>query len=226
MQYGFWGLTILLDIIAAAVGARAEGWNLHPEHFGERHGLFVIIALGETLIVAAGGVTGVQWTSDLIAVAILAVAITCGLWWSYFTRAKPELDHALETCRGAEQSTLARDVFSLAHFPMLCGVVAYALAVEEAIAHPGDPLPLEVRAALAVGVALFVGGMALAMWRATRRLLLARVIVTAAAAIAVLAVTSVAPSVTLAIALVGTTIIAALEQRVGSPTVSPQGNTS
>ncbi len=222
MQYGFWGLTILLDIVAAAVGGRAEGWNLHPEHFGERHALFVIIALGETLIVAAGGVTGAQWTGDLIAVAILAVAITCGFWWSYFTRAKRELDHALESRRGAEQSSLARDVFSLAHFPMLCGVVAYALAVEEAVAHPSEPLALEVRAALAVGVALFIGGMAVAMWRATGRMLLARVLVTVGVAIAVLVVTRVAPSVTLGIVLVGTTTIAALEQRVSSPTVSPQ----
>jgi low temperature requirement protein LtrA len=222
MQYGFWGLAILLDVIAAAVGGRAEGWNLHPDHFGERYGLFVIIALGETLIVAAGGVTSAQWTGDLIAVAILAVAITCSLWWSYFAHAKPELDHALESRRGAEQSALARDVFSLAHFPMLCGVVAYALAVEEAVAHPSEPLPLEVRAALAVGVALFVGGMAVAMWRATGRLLLSRVLVTAGVAIAVLVVTGVAPSVTLGMVLVGTTTIAALEQRVSSPIVSPQ----
>ena len=152
----------------------------------------------------------------------MAVAITCGFWWSYFTRAKPELDHALESRRGAEQSTLARDVFSLAHFPMLCGVVAYALAIEEAIAHPSEPLALEVRAALAGGVALFVDGMAVAMWRATGRLLLARVFVTVGVAIAVLVVTRVAPSVTLGIVLVGTTTIATLEQRVSSPTVSPQ----
>jgi low temperature requirement protein LtrA len=74
-QYWFWGLAILLDVVAAAVGGQAEGWNLHPDHFGERHCLFVIIALGETLIVAAGGVTDAVWTADLVAVAILAVAI-------------------------------------------------------------------------------------------------------------------------------------------------------
>ena len=52
--YWLWGLAILLDIIAAMVAGRAEAWNLHPDHFGERHGLFVIIALGESLIVAGG----------------------------------------------------------------------------------------------------------------------------------------------------------------------------
>jgi low temperature requirement protein LtrA len=58
------------------------------EHFGERHGLFVIIALGETLIVVASGVTAALGTNQLLAVAILAVAVTCSLWWSYFPRIK------------------------------------------------------------------------------------------------------------------------------------------
>ena len=59
-QLVLWGSVFFLDQVAASVGANQEGWNIHPEHFSERHGLFVIIALGETLIVAAGGVAGVQ----------------------------------------------------------------------------------------------------------------------------------------------------------------------
>ena len=63
MQYWLWAAAIVLDLIAGAIGGRLEGWNLHPEHFAERHGLFVIIALGETLIVAAARVSGASWTS-------------------------------------------------------------------------------------------------------------------------------------------------------------------
>jgi low temperature requirement protein LtrA len=216
-QYWFWGFAIVLDVIAAAVGGQAEGWNLHPEHFSERHGLFVIIALGETLIVAAIGVTGASWTGHLAVVAVLAVAITCGLWWSYFVRMKPMLDGALEASRGAGQSMMARDVFSLVHFPMMCGVVAYAVAVEEAIAHPVDPLPLDGRLALAIGLALFAGGMAVAVWRATRRLLHPRLIITATTVIALVAVNGVAPLITLTIAFVGIAAIAILEQRMITP---------
>jgi low temperature requirement protein LtrA len=216
IQYWFWGTAILLDVIAAAIGGRAEGWNIHPDHFGERHSLFVIIALGETLIVAASGVTDASWTGDLLAVAVLAVAIICGLWWSYFPRAKPVLDEALASRQGAEQSMMARDVFSLIHFPMLCGVIAYAVAVEEALAHPGDPLPLAGRIALAVGLALFVGGMAVAIWRATRHLLLFRVVLIVGTAIAVAAVAGVAVLYTLAIAFVGIAIIIVAEHRVAN----------
>ena len=213
LQLVFWGITIALDLVAAAISGQREGWNLHPEHFSERHGLFVIIALGETLIVAAGGVTGAEWTSDLVIVAILAVAITCGLWWSYFTRAKPALDHALETHKGVAQSLLARDAHTLVHFVMLCGVIAYAVAVEEVIAHPHDPLHLDGQLALGLGVLLFVGGMALALWRATRHLLLPRVLIALVTAVLVVVVSGVAPAFSLAIVLVGVVAIAIIEQR-------------
>lgn len=109
MQYWFWGFAIILDIIAALVEGQLEGWNLHPGHFGERHGLFVIIALGETLIVAGGGVIGEIWTSDLIGVAVLTVAITCGLWWSYFPKVKPLLEQALASSRDSGQTMMARE---------------------------------------------------------------------------------------------------------------------
>jgi low temperature requirement protein LtrA len=216
-QYLIWGLTILLDVVAAAVGANVEGWDLHPAHFVERHALFVIIALGESLIVTAAGVTGGGWTSDLMLVATLAVAVTCALWWSYFTRAKPELERALEDSSGAAQSTMARDAFSLMHFPMLCGVVAYGAAVAEAVAHPAEPFAVEWRGALALGLVLFVGGMALAMWRATGKVLTARVVVTLLTAAAVVMVERVTPFVSLALAFVGIAVVCAIEQRAELP---------
>ena len=212
-QYWLWGMAILLDVIAAAVGGQSEGWDLHPEHFAERHGLFVIIALGESLIVAAGGVTGTAWDRDTVMVAVLAVAITSAFWWTYFTRAKPLLDHALAARRGSAQSMLARDVFSLTHFPMLCGIIAYAVAIEEAVSHPADPLGLATRIALALGVLLFVGGMGIAVWQCTRRVLQPRVLLTTVTAAAIVVISGVHPAVTLAVAFLGATVIAVWEQR-------------
>jgi low temperature requirement protein LtrA len=212
-QYWLWGAAILLDIIAAAIGGRKQGWNLHPEHFGERHGLFVIIALGETLIVAASGLSGVELSGPPIAAAILSVGITCGLWWIYFTRTKPALDHALESRKDVEQSTMARDVFSLLHFPMLCGIIAYAFAIEEAMRHPTEPLHSDVRAALAFGIFLFTGGMNVAMWRAGGPRLLPRLLITAGISAAVLLVHAVAP-VSLMIVLLGISAIAVIEERM------------
>lgn len=222
LQYLFWGLAIILDIVAASIGANTDGWNLHPEHFSERHGLFVIIALGETLIVAAGGVTGAEWTVELLQVAVLAVAVTCALWWSYFPRAKPALDAALEENSGATLSSMARDVFSLLHFPMLCGVIAYALAIEEVIAHPSEPLAVTGRLALAIGLIFFVGGMATAIWRATNRILWPRLILTTVAVIPIMMLTEISPLITILIAFVAVALIAIVEQWFGASTLASQ----
>lgn len=214
-QYWIWGLAILLDISAAAAGAADENWNLHPEHFAERHALFVIIALGETLIVAAIGLTGAQWTGQLIIVVVLAVAITCALWWSYFTRAKPALDRALESAHGAQQSTMGRDVFSLLHFPMLCGVIAYAAAIEEAVAYPERPFAAGARFALAAGLALFLGAMVLAIRRAIRQLLRVRLVFALMTAVAIMIATGLAPAAILAVAFVGVAAVCVWEQSAG-----------
>jgi low temperature requirement protein LtrA len=178
-QYALWGVAIVLDVVAAAIAGRAETWNLHAEHFAERHGLFVIIALGETLIVAAVGVTGAAWTRDLIMVGVLGVAVVCGLWWSYFGDAKPALDRAFESCPAGARAGMARDAFSLAHFPLICGVIAFAVALESVVAHPSEPLSLATRAAFGISMLLYGGGMVLAMWRATGRVLWLRLAVQA-----------------------------------------------
>jgi low temperature requirement protein LtrA len=209
--YTFWSLAILLDIIAAAIGGQSEHWDLQPEHFAERHGLFVIIALGETLIVAATGMEGDTWTRSALAVATLSVAITCSLWWTHFTRAKLELDEALETARGSARSEMARDAFSLLHFPMLCGIIAYAAALEHALAHPTEPFAIQTRLALALGLTLFVGGMSVSLWRCTRRINYRRLFIIGATALAIVAVAGAPPVVTLFIALLGVSAVAASE---------------
>jgi low temperature requirement protein LtrA len=189
--YWLWGLAVVLDLVAAGVGGQLEGWNLHPEHFVERHGLIVIIALGETLIVAAAGLVGAARTPVAISTAVLAVAIACGLWWSYFRHARQALEQALAAAEGNARSRLARDVFSVLHFPMLCGVVAIAAATEAALARPEQILATDLRAALGAGAALFVCGTAAGLWRAARRTLPWRWALAPVAAFAVVALNTV-----------------------------------
>ena len=211
-QYGLWGAAIVLDVVAAAVAGRRARWDLRPGHFAERHGLIVIIALGETLIVAAAGLTGAAWSWKLAAIAVLAVGTTCALWWSYFAEARPTLEHALAATSPAREAALARDAFSLWHFPMLSGLVAYALAVEEAIAHPATPLPLEARAVLGLGVMLFVGGTGLAVRRATGEVLVPRLGVIALTGVAVVALAGVPPAASLGVAFAGVAAVGLLER--------------
>jgi low temperature requirement protein LtrA len=210
-QLWWWGGAIALDLVAAAVGGQLEGWNLHPEHFVERHGLIVIIALGETLIVAAAGLAGAPPTSTAIATGILAVAVTCGLWWTYFRRARLVFEHALVSRHGNGRSSLARDMFSVMHFPMLCGVIAMAAATEQALAHANEPLAAGARMALGGGAVLFVAGTGGAIWRATGRPPAWRAGLVLIAAAAVVAIDGL-PWIALSLLLVTLVLISAVER--------------
>jgi low temperature requirement protein LtrA len=216
-QIWLWGLAILLDVIAALVGGESDDWDLRPEHFVERHGLFVIIALGESLIVAGIGLTGAEITPTLLVVGALTVATACALWWSYFACAKPSLDAEMEKVRGRHQARLGRDAFSLFHFPLILGVIGFAAGAEEIVQHPIDPLDLPDRLALGLGVALFTGSMALALWRATGRAHPIRLGMSVVTAFAIVLASGVAPMVTMGIAFVGVAILAGAEHRAHLP---------
>jgi low temperature requirement protein LtrA len=208
----WWAAAVLLDVAAAAGAGAAEGWDIRPEHFGERHGLFVIIALGESLIVAASGLTGAERTAQTVAVAILAVAATGGLWWSYFVSAKPALDHALVQRSGVDRSTLARDVYSIWHFPLVFGVVLLAVAIEEAVTHPHQALPVGGSLALAGGVVLFVGSAAAALRQSGYSLSGRRLMILAVVAAGVWVTHGAAVTWSLLVVVLGLLLLGAVER--------------
>ena len=214
MQYWFWGVAILLDVVAALVGGATIGFNLHLEHFSERHALFVIIALGEALIVTAASLTGTEWTLTLLYAAVLAVLITFGYWWSYFTIAKPMIDSALEAVAEIPMTKMARNVFSIVHFPMLFGVVILAVVSEEVLGHPDEPLTVVLRFSLAGSLVLFIGGMSVAVIMATGRLLVPRVLVVIATSSAVVLMANVNPLVSMLVAAVGVALALSAEHTV------------
>jgi low temperature requirement protein LtrA len=209
-QLWLWSLAIALDLVAAGVGGQQEGWNLHPAHFVERHGLIVIIALGEALIVAAAGLVGAPRSPSVVGTGVLAVAITCALWWSYFRDAQPAFEHALTEREGSARSRMARDVFSVMHFPMLYGVIAMAATTEQALAHPDRPLAVSLRLALGMGGVLFVCGTAASLWRATGRIRMSRWFLASAAAVAVLVLGSL-PLVAMSLMFVMLLAVAVIE---------------
>ena len=154
MRSVVWLLAIVADFIAAAIAGRATTWDMDPAHMSERHGLFVIIALGESLIVAAAAVAEAPLSPALILAVGASVVVACLLWWTYFGWLKDALEHRFAAADPRRRGSLARDAFSLAHFPLIGGIVGFAVAVEETVLHPADPMPGLVLAALGIGVAL------------------------------------------------------------------------
>lgn len=163
------GGAVALDLFSAWRAGSGE-WRLYPGHFAERHGLFVIIVLGESLIAAGLNAEGLPRSSVLLAVVVPAVVGACGLWWTYFSRAKDALEEGMQQTPSRDRGRYARDVYSFLHLPIIAGVIGFAVAIVQAIHavehHPGDALETTGVWALIAGVSLFVGFTGLALMRA------------------------------------------------------------
>jgi low temperature requirement protein LtrA len=148
----------------------SEGWKLVPGHFAERHGLIVLIALGESIVaIGVGAGSGVD--AGIVAAAVLGTAVAAELWWLYFDIvalvAARRLSNATE---GRERNEIARDSFSYLHFPMVAGIVLLALGLKKTLAHVDDPLKLVPAVALLGGTALYLLAHVAFRWRNVHRL--------------------------------------------------------
>lgn len=151
-----WFVVVVLDLVAARFSGSEAGWDVRPGHFAERHGLFVILALGESLIAAGAPAADAQRSHELVLTATAAVSLTAATWWTYFAHMSSLIEGSLGSRSGSAQASLARDAYTLLHFPLLAGVVAMAAGMEEAVAHPDEPLFRSAAWSLAVGLAAFL----------------------------------------------------------------------
>jgi low temperature requirement protein LtrA len=156
-QAVMWTLALVLDM-AEPYFFGSEGWKLVPGHFAERHGLIIIVALGES-IVALGVGADVGLTVAVAAAAVLGIALVCELWWIYFDIvAIANVRRLVRAPVGREQNELARDVYSYLHFPLVAGIVLSAFGLHEALAHAEDPLKDVPAFALLGGVGIYLLG--------------------------------------------------------------------
>ena len=156
-QVALWTLALAIDM-GEPYFASAEHWRLAPEHFAERHGLIVIVALGET-IVALGVGADVGLTVGVATAAVLGIVLVAELWWIYFdVVAIANVRRLVSAPPGQEQNTMARDVYSYLHFPLVAGIVIAAFGLHETLAHVKEPLDDVAAFALFGGVAIYLLG--------------------------------------------------------------------
>lgn len=168
-QGALWLLALGLDMGGPYVFG-SEGWKLVPGHFAERHGLIVIIALGES-IVAIG--LGAEHALDfgIAAAAVLGVGLTAAMWWIYFDIvAIVSARRLAETEAGRAQNELARDSYSYVHLVMVAGIVLVALGMKKTIGHFDDRLEAVPAFALLGGLAVYLLGLVGFRWRHIRSL--------------------------------------------------------
>ena len=155
VQGALWVLALLLDMGEPYLFG-SEGWRLRPGHFAERHGLIIIIALGESIVAIGVGASG-EVDAGVVAAATLGMAVAAALWWLYFDVVALVAERRLSRAAvGREQNEIARDSYSYLHFPMVAGIVLLALGMKKTLADVGEPLDVVPATALLGGTAVYL----------------------------------------------------------------------
>jgi low temperature requirement protein LtrA len=150
-----WVAALSLDY-GGLIARGTEGWRVVASHFAERHGLVIIIALGESIVALGVGAEGLGLDAGIIAGALLGVAVAAALWWAYFDFVALVAERVLRQAAPADQVRIARDSYTYLHLPMVAGIVLFALGTKKTLAHVGDELEAVPAVALCGGVALYL----------------------------------------------------------------------
>ena len=169
-RYAVWLLALAVDYSGPVVGyyipalgrSRTGEWTIEGGHFAERCQLFVIIALGESILVT--GTTFAEIEASALAVLAFVVAFlgSVALWWIYFSRSAEAARAVIASSE--DPGRLGRSAYTYFHMPMIAGIIAIAAADELTVAHPGEPGTLATITLTLGGTALFVAGHALFKW--------------------------------------------------------------
>jgi len=159
IQLAVWsGVVLLAWLVVPRISPGS--FDIGAAHFVERHGLVVIVAIGESVVALGLGLRDLPVGPGLIAVALLGLALSACLWWAYFGGDDQRAEEALMAAPPARRSMLAIQSYGYAHLALLLGIIAIAAAVEEIAHHPADVLDIGLAVALGAGGALYLGGQA------------------------------------------------------------------
>jgi low temperature requirement protein LtrA len=134
-------------------------WDVETAHFAERFQLFVIIALGESIVITGATTADLHLDAARVAAFALAFLATAAMWWLYFNFVAGIAQRRLATA--LDRTQLARDGYTYLHVVIVGGVIAAAVGAELVIAHPTDVLPTAEVVAVVAGPAIYLLGNAL-----------------------------------------------------------------
>jgi low temperature requirement protein LtrA len=186
-QLLLWVAAVVADYGGTLViGSR--GWRLNSAgHFAERHGLIIIIALGESIVAIGVGVTELPISWPIILAATLGLSVSASMWWVYFDTSALLGEHSLAKARGEHRVAMARSAFTYLHLPMIGGIVLLALGLKKVLEYVGDtghhslsdPLKGAPLWAMYGGVALYLLAMVAFSYRCYRNLKIFRLVAAA-----------------------------------------------
>ena len=157
--YALWVMAVLIQFVTPSIAARvAPRLDIRTEHFVERHGLLLIVALGESVVAIGIGLRDVPLDAGLVGAAVLGLSLACALWWSYFVGDAEGAERAMTSVTAEVRFRYAINAYFYAFIPMLLGIVTIAAGVEESIGHMTERLHAAPAVFLGVGVAMYVSG--------------------------------------------------------------------
>jgi low temperature requirement protein LtrA len=165
-RIAIWLLALAIDYLGPVVVGVGRGWRVAPEHFAERHGLIILIALGESII-AIGLGAGFELDTGVIVASALGIVVVSALWWLYFDVAAIIVRGRLVQATGLELHRLALHAYSYLHLPMVAGIVLFALGLKTTVDHAGDALDTVPAVAICGGAALYLLGHIAFLFRTT-----------------------------------------------------------
>jgi low temperature requirement protein LtrA len=180
-----WVGVVVVDYVGVILGG-ASGWRLRSaSHFAERHGLIVIVALGESIVAIGVGVGHFAISWPILVGAVLGLAVAACVWWAYFDVVSIVAERVLRQLQGEERARMARDAYSYLHLPMVAGIALLALGIEQVLVNVGEtsngeltePLAALPLGALYGGVALFLIAHAAFKYRTWRHVTARRLVV-------------------------------------------------
>src|SRR3954469_7022704 len=163
-QIALWLLCLAIDYAAPLFLYRVPGrpklepsaWDLETSHFAERFQLFVIIALGESIVVT--GATTSELSLGIARLSAFGVAflMTAAFWWLYFSYVAAIAQRRLELA--TERTTMARDGYTYLHVVLVAGIIVSAVGDEIVIQHPTETLPAAQLVAVVAGPIIYLVG--------------------------------------------------------------------
>jgi low temperature requirement protein LtrA len=165
-----WVAAVAVDVIAPAVGFFTPGlgrsqttdWPIAGRHLAERCRLFIILALGESILVTGATFGDLPFSAATLAAVVVAFLGSVALWWVYFDRSA---DYASEIiARSPDPGRLGRSAYTYYHLPMVAGIIVTAVGDDLTISHPLEPATMATTAVSLTGPALFLAGHALFKW--------------------------------------------------------------
>ena len=150
-----WLAALVVGLFGPLLGGMS-GWRVQPAHFVERHGLIVIIAIGESLIAIGLGESISGISTGVVVAAVFGFAVTTSFWLAYFDFFTIRAQQMLDDRSGIARVALARDVYTYLHLPMVAGIVLFAFGMKTTLAHVDGELATIPALGLCVGPALYL----------------------------------------------------------------------